>query len=85
MAQASPHAMYASPNHDEGIREDFVGEMMVYVSRDLLPGKRKLYDNIVKPRFVSEHGRGPENRHEVRRYMEKEWFNQAWGSKSILG
>jgi hypothetical protein len=72
--------MYAAPNHDEGAREDFVREMMIHVSRDLMPGKRTLYENVVKPRFVREMGRSPGNRHEIRRAMEQEWFNQVWGS-----
>lgn len=74
------HPMYPLPNHDDGNRENYVREMMIFVSRDLMPGKRKLYENIVKPKFISENGRPPKNRHEVRKNMEKEWFNQAWGS-----
>ncbi len=80
MAQSSPHSMYATPDHDEGAREDFVREMMVHVSRDLTPGKRKLYDVVVKPKFEKSHGRAPVNRHEVRRAMEQEEFNQVWGA-----
>jgi len=62
MAQASPHSMYATPDHDEAAREDFVLEMMVHVSRDLTPGKRKLYDHVVKPKFEKAKGRAPVNR-----------------------
>jgi len=80
MAQASPHTMYATPDHDEAAREDFVLEMMVHVSRDLTPGKRKLYDAVVKPKFEKTNGRAPVNRHEVRQAMEKEDFNQVWGA-----
>ncbi|MSO64589.1 MAG: class I SAM-dependent methyltransferase [Alphaproteobacteria bacterium] len=72
--------MYATPDHDEGARENFVREMMVHVSRDLMPGKRTLYDTVVKPKFLRRHGRAPANRHEVRQAMEEEWFNQAWGA-----
>jgi len=80
MVLASPHQMYPTPDHDEAAREDFVLEMMVHVSRDLTPGKRKLYDHVVKPKFEKAHGRAPTNRHEIRRAMEKEEFNQTWGA-----
>lgn len=80
MAAGSPHLMYATPDHDEGAREEFVRDMMVHVTRDMTPGKRALYDNIVKPRFVKENGREPTTRHEVRRAMEEHYYNQAYGA-----
>ncbi len=80
MVLASPHTMYATPDHDEAAREDFVLEMMVHVSRDLTPGKRKLYDVVVKPKFEKSFGRAPVNRHEIRHAMEQEDFNQVWGA-----
>ncbi|MBL41627.1 MAG: methyltransferase type 12 [Rhodospirillaceae bacterium] len=80
MNSISPHEMFANPDHDEESRENFVKEMMIHVSTDLMAGKRKLYQNVVKPKFISLNQRTPKNRHEVRHHMEKEWYNQAWGS-----
>tara|TARA_B100000686_G_C16745581_1_gene949251 strand:+ start:863 stop:2020 length:1158 start_codon:yes stop_codon:yes gene_type:complete len=75
-----PHPMYALPNHDDSTRENFVRDMMVHVSGGLMQGKKILYESTVKPKFIKNNKREPKNRHEVRKEMEKEWFNQAWGS-----
>jgi len=75
-----PHAVYAMPDHDEGARECFVRELMVHVQRDLQPGKRALYDRVVKPRFEKRHQRPPRTRHEVRLAMEQEPYNQMWSA-----
>ena len=80
MSQHTPHAMYATPNHDELSRESFVRDLMTHVTRDLMPGKKKLYEAKVKPAFIRAHNRPPKDRHEVRRAMEKEDFNQVWGA-----
>ena len=80
MAAGSPHLMYATPDHDEGAREEFVRDMMVHVTRDMTPGKRALYDNVVKPGFQKQHGRAPKNRHEIRQAMEQHYYNQAYGA-----
>jgi SAM-dependent methyltransferase len=80
MALAAPHDVYALPDHDDGARECFVRELMVHVQRDLMPGKRVLYDRVVKPRFVGRHQRPPKDRHEVRHAMEEEPYNQMWSA-----
>jgi len=80
MSQQAPHPMYATPNHDELSRESFVRELMVHVTRDLMPGKKKLYEAKVKPAFLRAHNRPPKDRHEVRKAMEEEDFNQVWGA-----
>lgn len=72
--------MYATPNHDELSRESFVRELMTHVTRDLMPGKKKLYEAKVKPAFIRAHNRPPKDRHEVRKAMEEEDFNQVWGA-----
>ena len=77
---AHPHAMYATPDHDEAARESFVRELMVHVSRDLTPGKRALYEARVKPAFVRAHNRPPKDRHEIRKAMEVEPYNQVWNA-----
>ena len=80
MGHQAPHGMYASPDHDELARESFVRELMVHVTRDLMPGKKKLYEAKVKPAFVRANNRPPKDRHEVRKAMEEEDFNQVWSS-----
>ena len=80
MGHQAPHGMYATPDHDELARESFVRELMVHVTRDLMPGKKKLYEAKVKPAFVRAHNRPPKDRHEVRKAMEEEDFNQVWGA-----
>ena len=77
---AQPHPMYATPDHDEAARESFVRELMVHVSRDLTPGKRALYEARVKPAFVRAHNRPPKDRHEIRKAMEVEPYNQVWNA-----
>ena len=80
MTSTSPHPMYATPNHDEGARERYVREMMVHVQKDLLPGKRKIYDGMVKPSLTKKLGRTPKNRHEIRKAMEEVEYNLYWNA-----
>jgi ubiquinone/menaquinone biosynthesis C-methylase UbiE len=80
MTMTAPHGMYATPDHDELARESFVRELMVHVTHDLMPLKKVLYETKVKPNFVRANNRPPENRHEIRKAMEEEDFNQVWSA-----
>ena len=74
------HAVLPTATHDEAARQDFVAGLRVHVMRDVSSGNRPLYDTKVVPQFRRAHGRAPEDRHEVRREMNREPFHQTWGA-----
>ena len=63
------HAVLAEPTHDELARQQFVRSFKEHLVAQVHPGNRLAYENRVKPAFVKQHGREPENRFEVRDVM----------------
>lgn len=80
MASHVGHPMLAQMTHDEAARDHFVFSLKHHISADVGPGNRALYRDKVLPKIKKELKREPENRHEVRRYMEREAYHQAWSS-----
>lgn len=63
------HAVLPEPTHDELARQQFVRSFKEHLVAQVHPGNRLAYENRVKPAFVKQHGREPENRFEVRDVM----------------
>jgi len=80
MVKERGHPMMAQMNHDEAARDGFVLGFKQHLSSVIGPGNRPLYENRVLPQMRKRLGREPRNRHEVRGYMEREPYHQAWGS-----
>lgn len=80
MANHVGHPMLAQMSHDEAARDGFVLSLKQHISTDVGPGNRVLYRDKVLPKMQKELKREPKDRHEVRRYMEREPYHQAWGS-----
>lgn len=63
------HAILQEPNHDELARQQFVRSFKEHLVAQVHPGNRLAYEHRVKPAFVKEHGREPEDRFEIRDVM----------------
>ncbi len=74
------HGVLAPTEHDEASREDFIASMYFAVQADVFPGNRVAWDSRVRPAFVRETGREPQDRHEIRRAMAAEPMFQWWSS-----
>jgi ubiquinone/menaquinone biosynthesis C-methylase UbiE len=80
MAIETGHPMMAQMNHDEAARDGFVLGLKHHLSSVVGPGNRPLYENRVRSKMRRSLGREPRDRHEVRGFMEREPYHQAWGS-----
>ena len=80
MAIERGHPMMAQMNHDEAARDGFVLGLKHHLSSVVGPGNRPLYENRVRSKMRRSLGREPRDRHEVRGFMEREPYHQAWGS-----
>lgn len=67
-------------NHDEAARDSFVLSLKLHINLDMAPGLKTVYEENAVPSFEKEHGRAPQDRHEVRRQMLGEEYFQMWGS-----
>lgn len=65
MARNPVHVMMSQPNHDEQARQLFVLSLKTHVGRKLRPSNKAIYEKQAKPKFVKEHGREPQDRHEI--------------------
>ena len=74
------HAVFVQTTHDEVARFDFLTRMNLHLSQSVLPGVKLAYETRVKPVFVAEHGRAPQDRHEVRHAMQSDLHYQLWSS-----
>ena len=77
---AGRHAMMPTSSHDEIARFNFLANMVKYVSTRVLPGTATAYENLVKPRFESEHGRPPKDRREIKKAMESDPYYKMWSA-----
>ena len=70
--QVGQHAVFPQATHDEVARFDFLTRLNMHLSQAVLPGVSKAYESRVKPAFVQDQGRAPQDRHEVRRAMQRD-------------
>jgi len=73
------HSMMPDATHDDISHQAFVTTMMNQMG-SMMPGNRVVYDHVVKPKFVRQHKREPNNVHEVRKAMLREPYTQYWSS-----
>lgn len=74
------HGMSAIPSHDEAARFNFLASLNKYLSGTLGPGNKLAYETRVLPAFRAEHGRDPEDRHEIREAMNRDPFHRMWSA-----
>ncbi len=78
--QIGRHAVFPQATHDEVARFDFLTRLNMHLSQKVLPGVRTAFEARVQPAFVAEHGRPPQDRHEVRRAMQGDLHYQLWSA-----
>lgn len=74
------HPMLPSPDRDELARQEFVRSFKSFIQSDIVPGVHAVYAGEVKPRFETEHGRAPRDRHEIRKLMVEHPLFQTYAS-----
>lgn len=80
VSAAQQHGVYPQTDHDERARLNFVSACNRVIASTLSPGNALAYETQVLPKFASEHGRPPKNRHEVRRAMNSNPYHSLWGA-----
>ena len=74
------HAMLPDTNHDEQAMQDYVRCFRRFLSNQVLPETRKVFEQRVTPAFVKEHGRPPETLKDVRKAMTHNGYYQFWSA-----
>ena len=74
------HGILPDATHDEYSREHFVHALKTHVLTTIGPGNRKVYDAEAEPKFLRDHNRPPEDRHEVGSVMKREPYWQMYSS-----
>lgn len=87
MSQASvdtssqfPHSFLPNTSADEFARQEFVKAFKLHLAMKIAPGNKLTYETSVLPQIKKEQGRDPENRHEIRKEMEKQQSYRFWSS-----
>jgi len=74
------HEMLPRPNHDEAALQAFVKSFRGHLAAKVMPGTYAVYQARVEPQFRAQHGRPPQDQHEVRRIMEADPYYQFWSA-----
>ncbi|MBL43130.1 MAG: methyltransferase type 12 [Rhodospirillaceae bacterium] len=74
------HPMLVEANHDENVRQQFVHNLRLVLAKDISPLNHKIYEKKIKPAFIKEYKREPENRHEVRKVMTNDPFYRLYSA-----
>ena len=69
MRTQTTHPMMPVAVHDETARTDFVYHLANFISSDITPHNKTVYDERVRPAFEKSNGRAPVTRQEVRKAM----------------
>jgi len=80
MIPQTQHEMFATPDHDEASRQEFVSDFRVHLASRVFPGNFPTYYNRVLPEFAKAHGYEPKTRQEVRKVMTKDPYYQLWSA-----
>jgi ubiquinone/menaquinone biosynthesis C-methylase UbiE len=74
------HALFPETGHDEVERINFLAQLNRHLATRVMPGVKAAYDARVEPTFRAEHGRGPLDRHEVRKALLDDPAFQTWSA-----
>ncbi|NVK56275.1 MAG: class I SAM-dependent methyltransferase [Alteromonadaceae bacterium] len=74
------HAIFPEAKHDEIARFNFLANLNMHLSSNVMPGIKETYEQDALPAFKAEHGREPESRHEVREMMKNAPYYQWWSA-----
>lgn len=74
------HDMLPRATPEELSRQEFVKSLKVFLATRVATGNRLSYEQRVLPAFREVEGRDPEDRHEIKKAMEKEGFYRFWST-----
>jgi len=74
------HGVFPTPSHDEAARFNYLANFNKYVSGVLGQGNALAYERRVKPAFVKEQGREPQDRFEIRAAMNRDPYHRFWSA-----
>lgn len=74
------HAVFPDVSSEEASRLNFLAHMNRHLATRVVPLVKDAWEHKVEPRFVAEHGRKPETRHEVRHALSDEPVYQTWSA-----
>lgn len=63
------HSVFPETKHDEIERINYLAQLNRFLAAKVVPGVRAAYETRVEPKFRSERGRAPNDRHEARKAM----------------
>jgi len=78
--QVGRHGVFPEMSHDEIERLNFLALMNRHVATRVMPYVRGAWERHGAAAFEAEHGRAPEDRHEVRRALLKEKTFRTWSA-----
>ena len=74
------HPMLPKESDSEKSRGRFVQALKSHIANRVTPGVRELYEHRAKPEWEANHGKEPQNRHEVRQSLGQMAYYQLWSS-----
>ena len=74
------HAMLVDSTADEFARQEFVKSFKLHLASRISPGNKATYETRVVPEIKTETGKEPEDRHQIRKKMERQPPYQFWSS-----
>ena len=74
------HEALPQASHDEASRQEFTKSLRGFIQSDLLPGLGPVFESTVKPAFVKDHGREPQDRRDIRTGMVRNLYFQTYAA-----
>lgn len=78
--EVARHGMFPQARHDEVARFNFLANLNRHLSGVLGAGNRLAWESRVLPAFITAEGRGPRDRFEVRRAMNRDPYHCLWSA-----
>ena len=74
------HGLFPDTSHDEIERINYLAQMNRHLAARVMPGVKAAYETRVEPAFGRAYGRGPTDRHEVRKALLGDPAFQTWSA-----
>lgn len=74
------HGVFPETSHDEVARLNFLAHMNRHLATKVMPAVKAVWDRRAGPAFEARDGRGPKDRHEVRKALLADPYYQAWSA-----
>lgn len=78
--QQAPLAVLPDATSEELARQEFVKSLKQFIQQGILPGLAPVYRSRATKRFERDHGRAPENRHDIRKAMVPDPYFQNYAA-----